>query len=117
MISDSIRDNGLAYATTHGAVVHICSQEPTNYAEVLAYSLGSSAVTVGAAQDGASNGRRVIVPSVAAGTVTSSGTATHRALVKTTATTELLATSDITDQAVTSGNTWTASAWSITIPD
>lgn len=118
-IADVIFDNGLQYATDNGGALHICSQEPTTYAEATStYTLGNKTVTVGAPQNGATNGRRVIIPAITDGSVTGTGTASHWALVKTTATTALLATGALTSsQAVTSGNTFTLDAISITIPD
>jgi hypothetical protein len=120
-LSDNILDNGLAYAVTHGTVVYLCSQQPANYTEASStYALANkTGVTVGAPENGASNGRRVIIPTMSGGSVTGTGTATHYALVKPTSTTELLASGALSSsQALTSGNTWSTSATiSVTIPD
>lgn len=116
-INDEVFDQGLDYADTNGTRLHICSQEPTNYTEATStYSLGIATVNTGATQDGATDGRRVIVPAVTAGSVTATGTATHWAL--TNATSLFLASGSLSaSQGVTSGNTFTLDAISITIRD
>jgi hypothetical protein len=119
-ISDNIFDNGLAYATTNGETLYITSAEATTYAEASAtYKLGTKAsATVGSAVAGATDGRRVIVSAITDGTVNTTGTATHWALCKDSATSELLATGALSaSQGVTSGNTFTLDAISITIRD
>jgi len=118
-LADAVLDNGLQYLTTNGGALYICSQQPTNYTEATStYALGNKTLTVGSPQDGASSGRRVIVPAITDGSVTGTNTATHWAVVKTSATTALLAAQSLSaPQAVTSGNTFTLDAISITIPD
>ena len=119
-IADTIFDNGLAYATTNGETIYITSAEATTYAEAnTTFKLGTkTSATVGAAEAGATDGRRVIVSAITDGTVNSTGTATHWALCKDSVTSELLATGALTaSQAVTSGNTFTLDAISITIRD
>lgn len=117
-INDEIFDQGLDYADTNGTRVDICSQEPTTYAEATTtYTLGNkTGLNTGATEDGATDGRRVIVPAVTDGSVTGTGTATHWAL--TDGTSVLLATGSLSaSQAVTSGNSFTLGAISITIRD
>lgn len=119
-LSDNVLDNGLQYLTDNGAALYICSQQPTTYTEATStYALGSkTSLTVGSPTNGDTSGRKVVIPAITDGSVTSTGTATHWALVKTTATTELLATQALgSSQAVTSGNTWTLGATDITLPD
>ena len=116
-INDEVFDQGLDYADTNGTRIDICSQEPTTYAEATStYTLGNDTVNTGATENGASNGRRVIVPAITAGSVTGNGTATHWALTDGSAI--LVATGALSSsQAVTSGNTFTLDAISITIAD
>lgn len=117
-ISDEIFDQGLDYADTNGTRIDICSSEPTTYAQATStVSLGNkTGLNTGAAQNGATDGRRVIVPAITDGSVTGTGTATHWAL--TDGTSVLLATGSLSaSQAVTSGNTFTLDAISITIRD
>jgi len=116
-INDEVFDQGLDYADTNGTRIDICTQEPTTYAEATStYTKGNKTVNTGATQDGASNGRRVIVPAITDGSVTGSGTVTHWAL--TDGSSILIATGALSaSQAVTSGNTFTLDAISITIAD
>lgn len=119
-ITDNARDNGLAYLNTNGETVYITSQEATTYTEASStYKLGTkTSATYGAPTDGATNGRRVIISAITDGTVNSTGTATYYAGAKDSATSELLATGALSaSQAVTSGNTFTLDAISITIAD
>jgi len=119
-LTDNALDNGVQYLTTNGGALYICRAQPTTYAEATStYALGNkNAPTVGSPQNGASSGRRVVISAITDGSITSTDTATHWALVKITATTELLAAQALTSsQAVTTGNTFTTDAISITIPD
>ena len=113
-INDEIFDQGLDYADTNGTRLDITSQVAlTRDNAVTNYTLGNDTVNTGATQDGATDGRRVIVPAITAGSVTSTGTATHWALTSGAA---LLATGPLSASvAVTSGNTFTLDAVSITI--
>lgn len=117
-INDEVFDQGLDYADTNGTRIDICSQEPTTYAEATStYTLGNkTGLNTGATEAGATDGRRVIVPAITDGTVTSTDTATHWAL--TDGSSILVATGALTaSQAVTSGNDFTLDAISITIRD
>lgn len=119
-INDEVFDQGLDYADTNGTRIDICSQEPSSYGEATTagtYSLGNkTGLNTGATQAGATDGRRVIVPAITDGSVTNTGTATHWALTDGSAV--LIATGALSSsQAVTSGNTFTLDAISITIRD
>ena len=117
-INDTAFDSGLSYLDTNGTRIDICSQEPTTYTEATStYTLGNkTGLNTGAPQDGATNGRRVIVPAITDGSVTGTATATHWAL--TDGASLLLATGALSSsQAVTSGNTFTLDAISITFAD
>jgi hypothetical protein len=116
-IADTVFDNGLTVLDTNGTRLDICSAEPTTYAQATStLTLGNATVNTGAPQDGATDGRRVIVPAITSGSVTGTGTATHWAL--TNGSNTLYATGSLTaSQAVTSGNTFTLDAISITIRD
>lgn len=119
-INDEVFDQGLDYADTNGTRIDICSAEPTTYALATtagANSLGNkTGLNTGVTQDGATDGRRVIVPAITDGSVTNTGTATHWAL--TDGTSVLIATGALSSsQSVTASNTFTLDAISITIRD
>jgi len=119
-LSDNVLDNGIAYVVSHGSRLDICSQEPANYTEATStYTLGNkTSLSAGSPQNGASSGRRTIIPAITDGAVTGTDDATHWAYSKTTSTTELLAAQALSaPQAVTSGNEFTLDAISITFPD
>jgi hypothetical protein len=117
-INDEVFDQGLDYADTNGTRIYITAAEATNYTEAAStYALGSATVNTGVTQDGATDGRRVIVPSISDGVINVTTTsATSWAL--TDAASILVATGSLSSvQAVTSGNTFTLDAISITIRD
>lgn len=118
-INDYVFDNGLTKLDTEANRLDICSQEPTNYTQATAsYTLGNkTSLSVGAPGDRSPNGREVIVAAITDGSVTSTNTATHWAVVD-TINSRLLATGALaSSQAVTSGNTFTLGAFAIGIPD
>lgn len=116
-LNDNVFDSGLAYATTNGTRIDICSTDPAGvYATVTANTLGNKTVTTGAATNGDVDGRKVVVPAITDGSVTGTGTATHWAL--TNGTSLVVASGTLTaSQAVTSGNTFTLDAINITLRD
>lgn len=119
-LSNNVFDQGLNYLHTNAGALHICSQEPTSYAEATStYTLGVKASpSIAAPTDRSGGGREVVVAAITDGEVTGTDTATHWAIVKTTATEELLATGALSaGQAVTDGNTWTLTQFAIGIPD
>lgn len=118
-INDTVFDNGLTVIDTATENLYICSQEPTTFSEASAtYKLGTKATPdISAPQNGATDGRRVVVSAISDGTINTTGTATHWALTDDSASV-LLATGALSaSQAVTSGNTFTLGAFSITIRD
>lgn len=117
LIADAVFDAGLAYVITNGTKINICSAEPANFAAIAGVTLGNkTGLTCGAAQNGAVNGRRTIVPAITDGSVTGTGTATHWALSD--GASILVATGALSaSQSVTNGNTFTLDAISITIAD
>lgn len=116
-IADTVFDNGLTVVDTNGTRLDICSSEPTTYAQATStLTLGNSTVNTGAPTNGATDGRRVIVPAITSGTVTGTGTAAFWAL--TNGSNTLYATGSLSaSQAVTTGNTFSLDAVSITIRD
>lgn len=115
-LHDDVYDDGLNVLTSASSkVLHICSAQPANFAEVAGVSLGNKpAQAIGSPEVG-TTGRKVVVGAVATGgSVTATGTASHYAIVDGT---RLLAANSLAaSQAVTSGNTFTLAAFDIAIP-
>ncbi len=116
-INDTAYDQALSWIDTNGTRLEICSAEPSTYAGIAAVALGNkTSLNIAAPSDGAVSGRRVIVAAITDGTVTATGTASHYAIHNGSNT--LVAAGPLSaTQAVTSGNTFTLGAFSITIPD
>jgi hypothetical protein len=118
-VNDEIFDQGLDYADTNGTRIDICyTQEPANYTEATStYSCGNkTGLNTGATVDGATDGRRVIVPAITDGSVTATQTAGWWAL--TDGTSIFLAAGPLSaTQAVTNGNQFQLDAISITKRD
>ena len=118
-LTDNAKDEGLDYLSGASRRIDICSSEPDTYAEATStFTLGNkTGLTVGAATDGDTSGRKVVVPAITDGSVTGTGTAGFWALSN-PGTSELLAVQSLAStQGVTSGNTFTLPAIDITIPD
>lgn len=115
-INDTVFDTGLAIITANADKLDICSSEPANYAGIAAVTLGNKAVTVGAATNGAVDGRKVVVPAITDGAVTADGTAAYWALSDGSAT--LYASGPLSaTQAVVNGNQFTLDAINVGIRD
>jgi hypothetical protein len=120
-IADEVFDSGLDNLTGLSPTARIdinYGSEATDYNEATnTKSCGNeTGITIPAAAAGAVDGRRVIVPAITAGDVTDDQTAGWWALTDGAAV--LWATGPLTaTQAVTSGNTFTLDAISITIRD
>lgn len=118
-LNDRVFDNGLSVLDTEANKITITSAEATTYTEGNAtYALGNTtSISIAAPSDRTGGGRKVTVSAVTNGSVTANGTATHYAILDTT-NSRLLATGSLTaSQVVTSGNTFTLSAFDIGIPD
>ena len=118
-LNDRVFDNGLTVLDTEANKITITSQEVTTYTEGNStYALGNStSISISAPADRTGGGRKVTVSAITNGSVTANGTATHYAILD-TVNSRLLATGSLTaSQVVTSGNTFTLSAFDIGIPD
>lgn len=118
-LNDRVFDNGLTVLDTEANKITITSSEATTYTEGNAtFALGNTtSISIAAPSDRTGGGRKVTVSAVTNGSVTANGTATHYAILD-TANSRLLATGTLTaSQVVTSGNTFTLSAFDIGIPD
>jgi hypothetical protein len=119
-MNDLLLDLALQYFEDNGSRLDICSAEPATYAEATStYTLGNkTGLTYTGPADRSPNGRKTTVDAIAGGSVTGTGTASHWAISKTTATTALLAAKSLaSSQAVTSGNTFSLDAMDIGMPD
>ncbi len=117
-LADNVLDNGLVYLTNNVTALYICSALPGTYAAATTTNaLGSKTTpTVSSPAARTGSGRKVTVSAINDGSVGGTGTASHWALVK-TATSELIAAGPLTGtQSVTSGNTFTLTAFDIGIP-
>ena len=122
LLADYVLDAALAKLDTEANRLDICSQEPTTYTEATStYTLGNkTSLSVGAPANGTPNGRSVTVADFSDGTVTSTGSVTHFAIVD-TVNSRLLAAGPLSaSQSVTSGNTFAmtgGNAAVVRIPD
>jgi hypothetical protein len=120
-LNDRVFDNGLTVLDTEANRLDICSSEPTTYTQATATNTLGNAVGVdypgiGAPSAGSPNGRQVTFNAVTNGSITATGTATHYAITD-TGNSRLLATGALSaSQAVTNGNTFTTSSFTIRIP-
>lgn len=118
-IPDAAFDLLLNHIQDNVEALHICSAEPANYAGVAAVDLGDKqSPSVAEPSAGTPDGREIVISAITDGSVTATDSATHWALVKDSATSELLATGDLSaPQGVTSGNTFTLTQFTIRVPD
>jgi hypothetical protein len=114
-LHDSILDLALAGLSGSRTLHILPAGTYADRAAVLAATLGNKALTVGAAQDGDTSGRKVTIPAITDGAVTATGTAAPWALIDGT---NYLAGQDLAaTQSVTSGNAFTLAATDIELPD
>ena len=119
-IDDAALDALLSDIDDNAEELHICSTEPTTYAEATStYSLGQkTSLTVNAPSDRGGGGREIVIPAITDGVVDGTGTADYWAIVKASATSRLLATGDLSaPQGVSDGNTFTLTQFAIGVPD
>lgn len=118
-LSSRVLDFGLTVLDTEATALHICSSEPSTFAGVGSATLGNVAIGAGgisAPSDRSPSGRRVTVGSLSGGSVTTTGTASHYAIVD-AVNSRLLAAGPLSaSQGVSSGNSFTLAAFDIGIP-
>ena len=118
-LHDDILDQALNYISTNTENLYITSQEAGTFAEASStYALGSKASpTFTGPANGDTSGRKVTCDAISDGSVSADGTASHWSLTDDSAS-KLLATGALSSsQSVTSGNTFTLTAFDIEIPD
>jgi len=114
-IADSALDAALN-VVAGATVLHFCSAAPASFGAVAGVSLASVAMTGSdfTLANGDTSGRKVTVAGKAGVSVTADGTVNHAVLVTGS---ELLLVTEITAQAVTSGNTITSNAFDYELSD
>lgn len=115
-LNTTCMDSGLVTLTNNATRVDITSTEATTYAQATStYTLGYKTTTVGSPGARSPGGRKVTVAALSGASVTGNGTAAYWALTDNSAT--LYATGSLSgSQAVTSGNTFSLTAFDIGIP-
>ena len=117
-LADRVYDNGLTVLDTEANVLHICSSEPSTFAGVASVTLGNATtLSIGAPGARGGGGRQVTVAAITSGgNVTGTGTASHYAIVDTVNSRLLAAGALSASQAVTTGNSFTTSSFTIGVP-
>lgn len=115
-ITDSAFDAALNYIRTNATALHICSAQPTDYANVSSVSLGiKTSPVIASPANRTGGGRQITVSAITDGEVTAGGDASNYAIVSGS---ELLASGDLsTTRAVTSGSVFTLTEFEIGVPD
>lgn len=117
-LHDSVLDSALQNIITNTNILYICSAEPANFAAVAGVTLGSkSGPTIGPPVDGITNGRRIVISAISDGVVSTSGTATHWALVDTDNSVLLASASLDASLAITDAEPFLTASFDIELPD
>ena len=118
-IDDFVLDAAVSVFSADTENLYITSQEALTYTDAqTTYKLGTKATPgfTGPA-DGDASGRKITINAITDGTVDATGTASHWALTDNSATRLLAAGALASSQDVTSGNTFTLTAFDIEFPD
>lgn len=127
-VADRVLDLGLNVLDVEATHIYICAAEPTDYTMATGADNGTTQRGLGNKNFGAGlaftapaasttpAGRKVDSAAISDGSVTTTGTATHWAVVDATNLRLLAAGSLSASQAVTSGNTFTLASFAITLP-
>lgn len=121
-LHDDIFDDGLSQLTTTVALVetfHILNADPgLTFGNIATFGIGNKATPpVSDPTDRTGGGREVVVPAITDGNVTATDTATHWALTDDSLSKILASGSLSASQAVTNGNTFTTTEFTVGIPD
>lgn len=122
-LENQVLDFGLDSLDTEGTHIMVCASEPTAYslcsvgaANSLGYKAWAAGGAFGAPSNHSVNGRYVASTAVTDGTIVTTGTAAWWAAIDSTNSRLLAHQSLSASQAVTSGNTFTLSSFTIRIP-
>lgn len=118
-LHDEVFDSGLDLIDTDTENLVILSADPgLTWANIATYLLGTkSAPAISAPADRSGGGREVTISAITDGSVSATGTATHYALTDDSASRILASGALSSSQAVTNGNTFTLTEFTIGIPD
>jgi hypothetical protein len=127
-VNDRVLDNGLSVLDTEATHVYVCDAEPTTYAGATGAANGSTqhglgnknfgaGAVFGSPAAGTPNGRKVTSAPVTDGSVTTSGTGSHFAVVDSANSRLLLAGPLSASQALVSGNLFTLTAFAFRLPN
>jgi len=116
--TDNAKDAFLTYIRSRLTGLYVCSQEPATYTEAIStYALGSKASPLCEALGDYPGGRQFRVNEINDGTVTTTGSASHMALVDSTGP-ELLATEELlTTQTIIMGEPFSVAEFYVRSPD
>jgi len=117
-LNSRIQDFGLNVLDTEANRLDICTTEPTTFSQATTtYTVGNkTSISVGSPADRTPSGRKVTVAAITDGNVTGNNTAAFWAVTDTVNSRLLAAGSLSSGQVVTSGNTFTMTAFDIGIP-
>jgi hypothetical protein len=116
-IGNRILDEGLNKFNAEATHIHVCSAEPASFAEVSSLSLGNKASPeISVSEDRENGGRQVRISAITDGSITSTGTISHFAIIDNN-NSRLLATGSLDSaKSVVIGDTWTWEELTIGIP-
>lgn len=121
LLGNDILDSGLGVFAASATELRILSANASTHAELesLAVGLasGNSSPTFGAPADAGGGGRQVTIGAITSGSVTATDTARWYGIGNSTASSFLASGSLSASQAVTNGNTFTLTSFTVTIPD
>jgi hypothetical protein len=117
-LNDTVLDEALSYISSNASHLYLCSSEVSVYANLSSATLGDDASpSFTGPTTGDTSGRKLTVDATTAGSVTATGTASHWAIATTSGSAILAAGPLSSSQSVTSGNTFTLTAFDIELRD
>lgn len=118
-LGNSVLDAALSLIDSSTENLYILSADPgLTWSNIALYDLGVKATPgISAPGDRGAGGREITISAITDGSVTDTGTATHYALTDDSETIILASGALSSSQAVTDGNTFTLTEFTIGIPD
>ena len=118
-LHNDVFDNGLSSIDDNTENLHILSADPgLTWSNIATYLLGTKATpTINVPSDRSAGGREIIIDAISDGIVLGTDTATHFALTDDSEEKILVSGELAASQAVTSGNAFTLTSFTVGIPD